>query len=327
MQDELNQIEVAPIDALKTLKDEQDVLEGRIASMDELKANVAEPVYFRVRADYSARLDALKAQARPLKEQARSQYGQLRALIGKLDADHEAIKLDRQEVELRHQLGEFDDAEFKRRIAAIEKQVAEKAGLREQAQTLRARFLGAVSAESELEGSSAAPASPNYSTSELPAVTPAAVAAAAAAAAAAGALTPPMGNPGSTMVMPAIRIPPSGDTVFMGAMKAPPASSDATVVFRPARLVPQNPEAGRTTFSISLKPMTIGTDTGNDIRLGGTGIEPKHAQIEPTPKGFVIKDLATKHGTRVNAEKISERALANEDVVQIGVARFVFRVG
>jgi pSer/pThr/pTyr-binding forkhead associated (FHA) protein len=43
--------------------------------------------------------------------------------------------------------------------------------------------------------------------------------------------------------------------------------------------------------------------------------------------GFTIVDLNTKHGTRVNAEKIRERPLRNDDVIQIGAARFVFREG
>jgi pSer/pThr/pTyr-binding forkhead associated (FHA) protein len=96
-------------------------------------------------------------------------------------------------------------------------------------------------------------------------------------------------------------------------------------MFRPARLVPQNPEAGKATHALTLKPVGIGADAANEIRVGGPGVEPRHAQIVPTPKGYSLVDLDTKHGTRVNAEKIKERVLANEDVVQVGAARFVFR--
>ena len=96
-------------------------------------------------------------------------------------------------------------------------------------------------------------------------------------------------------------------------------------MFRPARLVPQNPEAGKTTHALALKPVAIGADPANDIRIGGPGVEPRHAQLNPTPSGYVLTDLDTKHGTRVNAERVKERALANEDVIQIGAARFVFR--
>jgi pSer/pThr/pTyr-binding forkhead associated (FHA) protein len=108
-------------------------------------------------------------------------------------------------------------------------------------------------------------------------------------------------------------------------MSPPPIVSESTVMFRPARLVPQNPEAGKATHALGLKPMLVGSDSGNDIRVGGPGIEPRHAQIAPTAGGYVLTDFETKHGTRVNAEKVKERVLANEDVIQIGAARFVFR--
>ena len=106
-----------------------------------------------------------------------------------------------------------------------------------------------------------------------------------------------------------------------------PLVQDATQMFRPSRLVPQNPEAGKTTYNLAIKTIVVGSDQASDIRVGGPGVEAKHAQIAPTPQGYVIVDFDTKHGTRVNAEKIKERLLANEDVVQVGAARFVFRTG
>jgi pSer/pThr/pTyr-binding forkhead associated (FHA) protein len=101
----------------------------------------------------------------------------------------------------------------------------------------------------------------------------------------------------------------------------------ATKIFSAARLVPQNPEAGKQTYALTLKPMSIGADGANDIRIGGPGVDAKHAQITVSMGGFTIVDLGSKHGTRVNAEKVRERPLANEDVIQIGAARFVFREG
>lgn len=324
MQEELKNIDVAPADALKALKDEQDVLEGRIKAMEEKKADVAEAVYQRVRGDYASRLDALRAQALPLKEQARAQYAQLKAILATLEAAHEAVKLDKQEIELRHTLGEFDKKEFDRRTKALDTAAAEKQAWYQQAQEIRARFAACVHSESELDTPVApAAAAPSYTTGELPAPAAAPV--------------------GATVVMPAVKpapapMPADGGTMVMPAMPrvatpaaapapapAPPMGSNATIAFRPARLVPQNPEAGKTTFSIALKPMAIGSDTGNDIRLGSAGVEGKHARITPTTQGFVLSDLGSKQGTKVNSEKITERVLQNEDVVQIGVATFVFR--
>ena len=327
MQEELKKIEVAPADALKALKDEQDVLEGRIKAMEEKKADVAEAVYQRVRGDYASRLDALRAQSLPLKEQARAQYAQLKSILGTLEAAHEAVKLDKQEIELRHTLGEFDKKEFDKRTKALDTAAAEKQAWYQQAQEIRARFAACVHSESELDtpapAAPAAAAAQSYTTGEIPSPAGAPVGATVVMPAMKPApAPPPMPADGGTMVMAAIpRVTPPA----AAPAPAPPMGSNATIAFRPARLVPQNPEAGKTTFSIALKPMAIGSDTGNDIKLGSSGVDAKHARITPTTQGFVLSDLGSKQGTKVNSEKITERVLQNEDVVQIGVATFVFR--
>lgn len=325
MQEELSGIDTSSIEALKALKDEHDVLDGRIKAMEEIKDSVAAAVYVRVHADYATRLEALQSQSRPLKEQAREQYANLKRIVARLEADTEAVKLDKQEVELRHQLGEFDKKEFERRVKSIDVQAAEKGELHQKAQELKARFMASVHAESELETALPPPPPPQsppspplskspYATDELGVVGTQLLDAASVRAAIAAAKAAPAAAPAEagTMVMPSMK-------------PAAPATSDSTVMFRPARLVPQNPEAGKTTFSLSLKPMTLGSDARNDIRLAGAGVESKHAQINPTPQGFMLLDLETKAGTRVNTERIGERLLQHEDVVQIGAAKFVFR--
>ena len=79
------------------------------------RARSSTAVYLRVRDDYQKRQRALDEQsqsaqaggARPVRAAAR--------LLERFEADHEAVKLDQQELELRHKLGEFDDKEFQRR--------------------------------------------------------------------------------------------------------------------------------------------------------------------------------------------------------------------
>src|SRR6478736_6587983 len=119
--------------------------------MEDLKGEVANAVYQRVRQDYQKRQTSLDEQSRPLKQAARDQYALLRALLERFEADHEAVKLDQQELELRHKLGEYDDKEFQRRGKAIEGAVKDKAEARARALELKARFLEAFHAESELD--------------------------------------------------------------------------------------------------------------------------------------------------------------------------------
>jgi hypothetical protein len=325
MKDELNAIELACVDQLKTLKDDKDVLEGRIKAMDDMKSSVAEAVYLRVRSDYAAKRDALEAQSAPLREKARDQYAKLLGISRKLEAEQETIKLDKEEIELRHKLGEFDKKEYEKRVKSIEAAAAEKSEWHAKAQELRARFLAAVRGEDELAGQRAAqtqavPAADAYITGEVPQpARPASIENTNRIPKVEAPVAPVQHE--STVIMPAVR--PAG----AGAAPAPAATADATQMFRPSRLVPQNPEAGKSTYTLSLKTLSIGADSANDIRIGGPGVEPKHAQLAPTPQGYALTDFDTKHGTRVNAEKIKERVLNNEDVVQIGAARFVFRVG
>lgn len=320
-QQALAAIDLSAIESLKKLKAEQDQLDERLKSMDELKANFAPPVFERVRSDYVKRLDDLEQQAAPLKQEARQQYSNLRQLIERFEADHEAIKLDQQELELRHKLGEFDDKEFQKRIKAIEASVKDKAEARARGLEMKARFLEAFHAESDLEAASPAPSpvtgrfsvpqpaeETEARTTDMPGVRPD--------------LTP-----NKTQIMSAVNITGQRPVLPPAPPPMPAGGGGATQIFRAARLVPQNPEAGKQSYTLTLKPMAIGADTASDIRIAGPGVEPKHAQITVSMAGFTITDLGTKHGTRVNAEKIKERQLANEDVIQIGAARFVFREG
>ena len=332
-QDALAAIDLSAIESLKTLKQEQDQLNARLQSMEDLKSTFAEPVYKRVRDDYQQRLRALDDQAAPLKQAAREQYASLRGLIDRFEADHEAVKLDQQELELRYKLGEFDEKEFQKRIKAIEASVKEKAEARARGLEMKARFLEAFHAESELE--STATDAPR-ATSGASAAGPEAIvtgrfstmpadAASESRTTDMPAVRPDL-QPNRTQIMSAVNVS-AARSVTPAPTPPPAAGGGATQIFRAARLVPQNPEAGKQSYTLTLKPMAIGADTSNDIRIAGPGVEPKHAQINVSMAGFTLVDLGTKHGTRVNAEKVKERQLGNEDVIQIGAARFVFREG
>jgi hypothetical protein len=315
-------IDLSSIEALKTLKHEHDQLDGRLRSMEEMKAGFSDAVYQRVREDYLHRLRGLDDKAAPMKQSAREQYAQLRALLGRFETEHEAVKLDQQELELRHKLGEFDDKEFQRLMKTVDVTVKDRAEARARALELKSRFLEAFSSESELETTAMSPEAATVRGSVL---TPADLAAAEARTNEVARVLSERA-PHKTQVMSAINIPDAAPSA--PSAPAPRAALEgATKVFSAARLVPQNPEAGQQSFALSLKPMSIGADAGNDIRIAGPGVEAKHAQITVSMGGFTIVDLGSKHGTRVNAEKVRERPLASEDVIQIGAARFVFKEG
>ncbi len=151
MQEELAAIDVSPLESLMGIKAELETLEARLTAMEERKDSVAAPVFVRVRNDYETRRKSLEAEAAPLKAAAQAQYVKLAALLSRSAADHEAARLDREEIEFRHALGEFDNTEFKRKLAEIDQQLAAKAASREQALAVRQRFVDAFRSEAELE--------------------------------------------------------------------------------------------------------------------------------------------------------------------------------
>ena len=315
MQDQLAQIDLGPLEQLMTIKAELDTLESRLAAMEERKAQVAEPVYLRVRSDYENRRRSLEQDAAPLKAAAREQYARLFALLSRAEADHEAIRLDREEIEFRHSLGEFDDKEFKRRVAAIDKQLADGAAAREQALSMRQRFVDAFRSEEDLkvaEPAAAPAASPapaaageDVSTQRLPTLDPA-----AASTAATRAMPLPAVEVGATQTMTVRK----GDT---GA----PVRPDQTVMIRSGRLVPQNNEAGKLTHMIGLRPVTLGSGEQCDVRVAGAA--PQHAEVKVGMSGFTISDLGG--GVRINGVVVEQHLLRHDDVIEIGSANFVFR--
>ena len=308
-------VDLAPIDALKALKQEADLLRSRRASMDALKADFAEPVYRRVDADYAKQLDAVEKKAEPLRQQALAAYAGLRSAVREIDTAHDAVKLDRQEIDLRHKLGEFDAAERDRRVAAIETTLSESRSAHERAQALRARFLEVFPDEAELD--KATPARPTTPVARTPAE--------------AGRVVPAI-EPAMTRVFPVLDLPePPKPPPSMKAPSPPPASTvaaaAATMFLRTARLVPQSPEAGRAAIPLPPRPVTLGNDGTAEIQVGGPGVESRHAEININAKGYTLVDLGSKLGTLVNAEPVQERLLRHEDVIQIGAARYVFREG
>lgn len=325
--DPLASIDLRMIDSLQSLRHEAGVLRERIASLDGMKGELADAVFKRVSADYTGKLDEIGKQCAPLRDQARSTWAGLRDALARIDREHEAVLLDQQENDLRHKLGEFDDEEHARRCKDIEATLAERAKAHDKAASLRARFLEVFDSEAELEAPVTATTNPAAASSDGPSRTQEVPAADDAAIVATSAAPPVPAAPKSvaaTQILSALNLPqpPRAPTAKVAPAAVEP---NATAFFRTARLVPQSPEAGRKATPLPPRSVTLGADTSADIRIGGPGVDAQHARIEPNAQGYRLIDLGSQYGTRVNAEPAHERVLHDEDVIQIGAARFVFR--
>src|SRR6187402_2506832 len=176
MIEELQQVDDSALTSLLDLRRERDALRQRLARMQEAASDVSEQVLARVRSDYEARIAALDDKAAPLKDAARGAYGRLQPLLEKARAECDTLRLDREEIELRHRLGEFDEEEYRAKSTELDDGLNAAEGRTTEISDFVARFLSAFDSPDEL-----APAT----TSQL--AIPVAVAAAADAAAAAAA--------------------------------------------------------------------------------------------------------------------------------------------
>jgi pimeloyl-ACP methyl ester carboxylesterase len=70
--------------------------------------------------------------------------------------------------------------------------------------------------------------------------------------------------------------------------------------------------------------IAIGRDTGCRIQLQDPRASGRHAVIAPVEGAFVVRDLGSRNGTRVNGIAVTEHRLAAHDVIRIGSATLIF---
>lgn len=72
---------------------------------------------------------------------------------------------------------------------------------------------------------------------------------------------------------------------------------------------------------------SIGRTTGNDLILDYQKISRNHAAVERKGRDFILRDLNSTNGTRVDGDRIEQHRLQNGDTFQIGPTQIVFKSG
>lgn len=201
MLEQLEQVDAAVIDELMALKKERDTVAERMSKMEAEKDKVSAQVYRRVRKDYETRSADLDRKAAPLKDRARREYAKLKKLLDGFEAAHATAKLDQEELELRHRLGEFSDEEFGKKGDEIRERLERHTQELEEAGEIRQSFVAAFDSEAEL----AAPPEPAPAPAPPPEPPPAVAPAPAPTAPAA---EPAAAMPAATVIAPAAPPPP-----------------------------------------------------------------------------------------------------------------------
>lgn len=82
---------------------------------------------------------------------------------------------------------------------------------------------------------------------------------------------------------------------------------------------------GQKLVQLTDRSVSIGRGSNNVVEIAEDRASRQHCVIEKTGEGYVVRDLDSKNGTRVNGNKVSVKVLRPGDEVQIGATRIVFR--
>jgi hypothetical protein len=335
MKDELAAIDVSSIEELQRIKSEQDVILERLEMLENKRESVSDAVFTRVNSDYQTRLGALDETAGPLKVQARDQYALLKAVLGDIESALQTARMDREELQLRHELGEFTDDVFKKHMREHEERVADHQQELAEAESIRDRFIAAFRSEEELEEDAPTPkpAPPEPETEPESEPEPEIDDDITAAGVVLPEPSMPAEDPPDAPVPepPATEAPAGFDADMTAAMPAPPmAEADeppegATMILQWPKLLVQTGTGGAQEHSVVGGETVLGTGADCDIVLHGNKVSPRHAAIVLAPDGHVIKDLKSTVGTLVNGVEVTEWKLTNGDTIQIGEIRLTFK--
>jgi pSer/pThr/pTyr-binding forkhead associated (FHA) protein len=118
----------------------------------------------------------------------------------------------------------------------------------------------------------------------------------------------------------------SGSTQFVPAMMPPPEAAP-----RPGAPRSVGTTGGRLVsltdgreYVIMASSLVMGREAGCDVVVPGKDVSRRHAEIVPSPKGYLLVDSST-NGVFVNEERVQgQRLLARADVIRVGEESFRF---
>jgi signal transduction histidine kinase len=80
-------------------------------------------------------------------------------------------------------------------------------------------------------------------------------------------------------------------------------------------------------FELKPKPMALGRDQSNPIRLHDTEVSRRHAELRPFDDTYRIIDLGSANGTYVNGQPVDQVPLRSGDRLQLGQTVMLFNAG
>jgi hypothetical protein len=331
--EDLTSFDVSHLDALAQLEGNRRAIRA-LSEKAAWRRDREVEIYSRVMADYESRMAAIMEQAAPVRQRVRDDLQKLEALYKRFSAALDQARVQLQECEFRHEIGEFTPEEFERCQQSAERTIGEREAEFEGVRKLRQRYLDLLPDEPVSETKpTRAP------TTSSPAPPVAAVVTPAPVPSARESFAPPVPTtslPTTASSFQEPMLPADDRTVFLrppsdADFKLPPgggASGDTaafgTVPVTSAMLIEDN--GGLPGAHHRLGAMTVmGRTPDNEIVVPNQEVSRRHAQIIMVDEGYVLKDLDAPNGTFVNGERITEHRLQEGDRVSLGGKVFIFK--
>ena len=84
------------------------------------------------------------------------------------------------------------------------------------------------------------------------------------------------------------------------------------------RLVAQSSEFSGQTFDLTGPEITVGRLAGNAVQVEHPSVSGHHAILVLDSLDYVVKDLESTNGTRINGERIVQQKLRRNDILRLG---------
>ena len=78
------------------------------------------------------------------------------------------------------------------------------------------------------------------------------------------------------------------------------------------------------TFNLDEGDFSVGRSSDNTVSINNATVSGHHCKITKDGEHFILRDLGSTNGTRVNTKDIQEHSLKPKDLVQVGSIEFLF---
>ena len=110
-------------EAIRELLEKRGTFQGWLKRLDELGSDYRPEVASKVRSDYASRLGEVETELEGHRAELETALSDRTGAVEKVAAEHDARSAELEETQLRHVVGEFDDAEWERRRAEHQVQI------------------------------------------------------------------------------------------------------------------------------------------------------------------------------------------------------------